>query len=135
MKRSGLALVVAAWSVAAAAPTPPGVESPCELRRVDRRRTGSRECIACHDGSVGPAALHALSVRGDGGAHPVEVSYAAAFARQPGSYRSAFELPRAIVLPDGRVACTSCHDAASAEPARAALPLRASALCLACHRT
>jgi predicted CXXCH cytochrome family protein len=127
-----LALTLAAAPALAAA-APPPTEAPCTLPRVDRARTGSRACIGCHDGSIGLGAAHALAGGAPGGEHPVDVSYARAFARQPGSYRSAFDLPRAVVLPEGRVACTSCHDAASAEPHRAAVPMGGSALCFTCH--
>jgi hypothetical protein len=95
----------------------------CELARADRLRTPSSRCIACHDG----AGAHSL-----GPSHPVDVDYARASARAPGRYEApARLLPQDITLVDGKVACVSCHSAASRHRKHAVDPVR---LCAGCHR-
>lgn len=48
------------------------------------------------------------------------MDYASAQAREPARYAPAAALPPEVVLVDGKVTCTSCHDAASPHPKRAA---------------
>lgn len=79
-------------------------ESACMLGRVDRSRTSSQTCLACHDGSVGPVVgLH----DGLNGSHSVGVAWAA--ARQDASLRRYGPRDARVVLPRGRVECVSCH--------------------------
>jgi predicted CXXCH cytochrome family protein len=103
----------------------------CELRLADRARTPSAHCVACHDGST--ALGTPLKRHPDGGAgHPVEVDYLRAFARRPGLHPPA-ALPADLPLVDGKVSCTTCHDARSSERGKPAVTTRYAALCLACH--
>jgi len=101
----------------------------CELARVDRARTPSLRCVACHDGSSGMAVTIGPAGAGHGD-HPVEVDYAAVAARQPGRYVPLTQLPEDVPLVDGKVTCTSCHDGASRHPGRV---VRAGSLCQSCH--
>jgi predicted CXXCH cytochrome family protein len=102
----------------------------CELSRVDRARTPSLRCVACHDGAtaigvtIGPAG-------GGHGDHPVEVDYGSIAAQRPGRYVPLARLPADVPLVDGKVTCTSCHDGASRHAGRVALG--GHRLCLACH--
>lgn len=107
-----------------------GVEQ-CALPRVDRARTSSQACMACHDGTAGAGIAFEMRPGGNGMSHPVEVDYAAAFARRPGEYVPPGAIRADVPLVDGKVSCTSCHDAASPHPKRAVDPVR---LCHACHR-
>jgi predicted CXXCH cytochrome family protein len=66
------------------------------------------------------------------GAHPLDVHYAEAQARRPG-LRPPAALAGELVLVDGKVACTTCHDPRSLEHGRTALPMSRSAMCFACH--
>lgn len=61
--------------------------------------------------------------------HPVDLPYAASRARAPGSLRVEAEVVRrGVLLPEGRVACVTCHDAASPWKHRIALPPGAPAV-------
>ncbi len=104
----------------------------CELRFADRARTPTRACVACHDGSVGSEIGFEVRATHQANAnHPVDVSYAEAAARDP---RLAPEsaLPPDVILVEGRVACTTCHDGASTDRGHA---VRGRPdLCTSCHR-
>ncbi|MBI3182985.1 MAG: hypothetical protein HYZ28_12685 [Myxococcales bacterium] len=102
----------------------------CELSGVERSSVNSGQCIACHDGSI---ASHALFSSGAGdGSHAVEIDYEQTRLGSnwlvPGA-----ELPSALILSGGRITCATCHDGASAEPHRTALPMIGSAMCFGCH--
>lgn len=109
-------------------------EKLCELRTADRARATTRSCLACHDGTVAPATAHdpAGAHRGSG-LHPVEIDYDRAAMRAGTSLLPRGALAPALVLPGGKLTCTTCHDGASRLPARTALPMSGSRLCLACH--
>jgi len=92
-------------------------------------------CLSCHDGTCGPAVLEVgspglSSVRARGHdfapSHPVDVVYPITGDEWVPLER----LDSAIVLEDGRVVCSTCHDATGTT----VLPLAGSELCLACHR-
>lgn len=77
--------------------------------------TASATCASCHGGD------HAR-------AHPVDVDYAVAALRRQGRLRAAAEVvARGVFLPEGRLQCVSCHDAASPWAAKLALPPGAAA--------
>lgn len=130
----GLALVGAA--VTARAIEPGGAaesESACELQGAVRAGTSSTACMACHDGGSGPGVSFRMPRAADtpGLDHPIEIDYAQASARN-GWLVSPGELPAELVLVEGRVSCTTCHDGASSEPRRVAG--RLMDLCTSCHR-
>jgi predicted CXXCH cytochrome family protein len=132
--RWGIAIAAAGLCLAARGEPQAALDAACELPRVaERQRTPSHACLACHDGSTGPGvAFERRSPRGAGlgASHPVEVDYAAARARAPERYVPKGLLPADVPLVDGKVACTSCHDAAASARGRVVEPAR---LCLACH--
>ena len=116
-----------------------GCEPPgglvCELASacLDRSATSSQLCLTCHDGSVA-GAVHTRAES----SHPYDIEYWRAEGRPPGpggTFRPTAELPVELVLVDGRVVCTTCHDY-RADPERdawTALPVTASELCRGCH--
>jgi predicted CXXCH cytochrome family protein len=135
-RRGGVALLAAAWILAgagrwevpAAHRASAGV---CELGGADRARTSSARCVACHDGTVGTSVMFRTRVSGLlGYDHPVEVDYERARLHDRQLRPRAF-LPRELVLVNGRIACTTCHDGAAATPGRVAVA--AAALCTSCH--
>lgn len=98
--------------------------SLCALPSVERAKAKSAECMTCHDGS-NPAAFevrHEVS-------HRMDFDYA--------ELRAASQDPDLVpapplVLPEGKVTCTTCHDAKPALKGWLALPNKE--LCLSCHR-
>lgn len=108
------------------------LESICSLRYADRSTTDSSECLGCHDGTIADSVGFSTPIRRTE-SHPVGVAYDDAQARGRARLRPRADLAAALVLVDGKVECTTCHSGTSSEPARAALPRRRSALCLACH--
>jgi predicted CXXCH cytochrome family protein len=107
------------------------LDDVCTLARIDRLTTSSRECLSCHDGTVGPARAIGPTP-GSHDAHPIDVSYERAAQRNP-RLHSRFEISRSLALPDGQVACVTCHDGASKEPMHTALSLDRGKLCTSCH--
>jgi len=102
-----------------------GVETPCELSTVNRAVTSSSQCVSCHDGS---AATH-VTWGADRRSHPIGMRYADVWVQSRAGLNGI--IPRALVLVEGRVECTTCHDGASLEPHRVAVPLRS--ICTDCH--
>ncbi|HET7827167.1 MAG TPA: hypothetical protein VFK90_17655 [Anaeromyxobacter sp.] len=100
-------------------------EDTCLLRWARRSTTPATKCLTCHDGSAARPIDHLSN-----GSHPVGVSYDAASVRVP-LLRPRAALPAQVVLVDGEVACTSCHDWRSQTPHRVALSV--GELCTACH--
>lgn len=98
----------------------------------------SIECIACHEGSIGPAVSYhlagqkGLTFQGRSLTHPVGVDYAAA-ALANRELRSIDDLSQLISLYEGKVGCTSCHNPFSTEADMLVFNNRGSALCLECH--
>ena len=101
----------------------------CELSRVDRATTQSSTCMACHDGSVGPTV--GFEMVPGGMSHPVSVDYALAAASHPDTYVPPTLLPAGVLLVNGKVECTSCHDGALTTPNHVVEP---TTLCYGCHR-
>jgi predicted CXXCH cytochrome family protein len=107
----------------------PEWDAPCELARVDRGRTPSQRCIACHGDTADATAPRGRPTTHQ--SHPVEVDYAGAAARHPDDFVRAARLPPHVPLVDGKVACTSCHDGASRRRGRT---VDLESLCTSCHR-
>ena len=105
---------------------------PCEMRSADRRSTSSQRCLTCHDGTTGAGISFALGGGTGRGDHPVDVGYERSRARDR-RLRPSAELPPSLPLVNGRIACTTCHAPESTEPGHTAMPMRLSAMCLACH--
>ncbi|MFQ5507364.1 MAG: cytochrome c3 family protein, partial [Planctomycetota bacterium] len=107
-----------------------GTRQPEPEGKLDR---ASRGCLACHDGTVARAPrieIGASSLSGWNGPHPIGVRYARAGSS---ALRNRAFLPAAIRLPDGRVACSSCHSVYARGENMLVLPRTESRLCLACH--
>jgi predicted CXXCH cytochrome family protein len=94
----------------------------CAMRTgVARSLTTAAQCLSCHDGTSGPSVLDH--------SHPTAVAYASSVGRT--SLRPV--VADGIVLVNGSVECTSCHDPASTQPDHTALSLDGSTLCVGCH--
>jgi predicted CXXCH cytochrome family protein len=141
--------------------TPHLVASP--LPRLDRRPMGTQPlrpyqgmgveltgwsllCLGCHDGVTAPdvySSAHAVSVVGQLAnsqlgsrglrSHPVGIRYPA----NDEHYNPLAAVEAAgLILPDGRIQCTTCHDAHNTHRHTKLLRLsdERSRLCLTCHR-
>lgn len=104
----------------------------CTLARIDRARTPSSYCLGCHDGTIAPSVTRFSEIRHDR-SHPVGTDYAAIQATGFGALRPPAELDPALVLVDGKLECTTCHDGDAPSPSHTALPMNRSAMCLGCH--
>lgn len=103
-------------------------------------------CLGCHDGVTAPdvySSAHAVSVAGQLAnshlglaglrSHPVGVRYPVSSEK----YEPIAAVEAAgLMLPDGRIQCTSCHDAHNTHRHRGMLRMsnERSRLCLTCHR-
>ncbi|HVP11377.1 MAG TPA: cytochrome c3 family protein [Phycisphaerae bacterium] len=102
-------------------------------------------CLGCHDGVTAPdvySSQHAISVSGQLGnsrlglrgvrSHPVGIRYpkVADDYNPPSAVEAA-----GLLLPDGRIQCTTCHDAHNTHRIRGMLKISndRSRLCLTCH--
>lgn len=103
----------------------------------------SRVCLECHDGSMarnvlnspfGPSASATPWVfcRAESPpfTHPIGIDYLSRLAQSRGRLKP---LGSALRLEEGKVGCITCHDLASALPAKLAMHNDRSALCLTCH--
>lgn len=94
----------------------------CTLAEVKRSTTPSHACLPCHDGTVATSR------------HSGHIGAAYFEKAASGAYSLRASGPVApVLLVEGRVECTSCHDGRSAERHALALPMARSALCTACH--
>jgi predicted CXXCH cytochrome family protein len=96
----------------------------------------SRQCMGCHNENQGGSSLKLDSsgvVRhGTGSAnHPIGMRYDRAVAT--GLYRKPSRLNPAILLPEGKVSCVSCHVGYSKEHGALVRSNARSGLCLECH--
>lgn len=114
--------------------------SVCALGRLDRAQSPSRTCLSCHDGTTGTGVSYTVARTGQAAplsgmhaSHPIEVTYGAAQARRPRTLVPEALLPAALVLPEGKVACVTCHDGASSERHHTAVSMSRSRLCSSCH--
>lgn len=117
------------------------------FQSIDVELTGwSLLCLGCHDGVTAPdvySSPHAVTVAGQLGnsrlgtrglrSHPVGVRYP-----RPGEdYNPAAAVEAAgLLLPDGRIQCTTCHNAHNTQrhPGMTRISNEGSRLCLTCHR-
>ncbi|MEO5351086.1 MAG: cytochrome c3 family protein [Magnetococcus sp. YQC-3] len=101
----------------------------------------SRKCLECHDDKGGSANNRVgLDSKGvlrhmrSSLSHPLGTPYRALPPLSTG-YRPASSLPAAIVLPDGKVGCLTCHEGTGSGTQHGGLTISnlGSALCTACH--
>jgi len=96
----------------------------------------SLQCMSCHDeqadtNQVGIDPQGLMRHKSSSINHPIGKSYQAAISY--GGYRPMDQLPKAIVLPDGKIGCISCHVGYSKEHGGLVVPKGQSELCLICH--
>lgn len=96
----------------------------------------SRQCLSCHaesGDSVNMRVDQRGIVRHGGGSgnHPIGMRYGE--AKGIGIYRKMAELPAAILLPQGKVGCVSCHVGYSKKHGALVMSNNHSALCMTCH--
>lgn len=89
----------------------------------------SHSCLGCHDGTVASDAFSS-----PGGSMRANHSTGVAYGRRGRSKLIAPDrLDARIELPNGQVACTSCHNLYSREPKLLVMRNDASKLCRSCH--
>ena len=96
----------------------------------------SRQCLSCHGDNAEGLAMRVDQrgiVRHGGGSgnHPIGMRYGE--AKGIGLYRRVTELPAAIMLPEGKVGCVSCHIGYSKKHGALVMSNDRSALCMGCH--
>ncbi len=96
----------------------------------------SIQCLACHGtfgDALGVKVDQNLVLRHGGNSlnHPIGMRYSDAM--RYGGFRAQSMLPKAIMLPGGRVSCVSCHEGYSKEHGKLVMPNVRSALCFQCH--
>ncbi len=95
----------------------------------------SVQCMTCHETLGGNlrVRVNGQVMRHDNNRvnHPVGMRYADSV--NYGGYRPEASLRRAILLPDGKVSCISCHRGYSEEHGGLVVDNRADQLCFSCH--
>jgi len=93
----------------------------CDLPKVVREKTNSSYCLSCHDGTVTKMTpIH-------------DAAHSVGKRVPPGAYGFQPVLARELVLVNGKIECTSCHNywAVPRQPAWMAMP--AKDICNGCH--
>lgn len=97
----------------------------------------SIQCLGCHSTNAdgGPPVdidPQGLVRHADGAVnHPVGANYET--SSRYGGYRARARLSDAILLPDGRVGCISCHQGYTLKHGKLVIPNQGSGLCFECH--
>jgi predicted CXXCH cytochrome family protein len=96
----------------------------------------SRQCLSCHEDRGDGLAIRVDQqgiVRHNSGSgnHPIGMLYGQ--IKGIGLYRREAELPAAILLPQGKVSCVSCHVGYSKKHGALVIANKHSALCMGCH--
>lgn len=101
----------------------------------------SKDCLGCHDGTQ--ASDRKVNYKNTPGQkshwsqgaseHPIGMNYASYAAMDPKSYKPAASIGSKMMLVNGRVGCTTCHDPLNAEKSHLAKSDYRSDLCLTCH--
>ncbi|MBI2998783.1 MAG: hypothetical protein HYY46_10105 [Deltaproteobacteria bacterium] len=84
----------------------------------------SQFCLSCHDG------LRTTRIGTD---HPIGIDYRMAQLKRAAMLKHVSQLDAAVKLENGKVGCTSCHDANSTLPAKLVMSNAQSRLCRSCH--
>jgi predicted CXXCH cytochrome family protein len=115
-------------------PAPAAAAAPisgCALPYTGRARASASNCLVCH--TLGGDAAGLIMKRHASGDHNSGVAYASAQRRGALRLRPVDQLPPQIVLVEGQITCTTCHDGASTEHRRLATPGGMAGLCVSCH--
>lgn len=96
----------------------------------------SMQCLSCHaentEVPVSRVDERGIVRHGGGsGNHPIGMIYGQ--SRGVGLYRKVSDLPPGILLPEGKMACVSCHVGYSKKHGELVLTTDKSALCMGCH--
>jgi hypothetical protein len=101
----------------------------------------SKDCLGCHDGFQ--ASDRKVNYKNSPGQkshwspgaseHPVGMNYAAYSAADPKSYKPVSGFGSKMMFVNGKVGCTTCHDALNQEKGHLTMSDYRSALCLTCH--
>ena len=96
----------------------------------------SMQCLSCHAenevGLISRVDARGIVRHGGGsGNHPIGMIYGKTSGI--GLYRKVSDLPPGILLPDGKVACVSCHVGYSKKHGELVMTTDRSELCMGCH--
>jgi predicted CXXCH cytochrome family protein len=96
----------------------------------------SRQCLSCHADRGDRLDIYVdqrgiVRHTGGSGNHPIGMRYGE--TKGIGLYRRAADLPAAILLPEGKVSCVSCHVGYSKKHGALVISNKRSALCMECH--
>jgi len=105
----------------------------------------SRNCLSCHDGSLGSAVQINAGVwrhtenfidHDQGGMHPIGMRYRDIADRKPKAALKGMDKvdKRIRFFDDGKLGCGSCHDPFSTLPKKLVIEDFQSKLCFACHK-
>lgn len=97
--------------------------------------TFSIQCMSCHDSLSDDLGVritgNIIRHNSDRGNHPVGMLYENSISY--GGYRRVAQIPREIVLPNGKVSCISCHHGYSDNHGKLVMTNNGSKLCFSCH--
>ena len=95
----------------------------------------SVQCMSCHESLPNELNIRITSniIRHsrNRASHPIGMLYKTSMLY--GGYRMVSELPKQVLLPDGRISCISCHQAYSDKHGKLVIENRGSKLCFSCH--
>lgn len=97
----------------------------------------SMECITCHDGTLAGSIHYKVSSESSSigtinGSHPVGTDYTRYISKR--EYVPSYDLPRNMILMNGKISCVTCHDMLSRNQAYLVVDMTSSNLCFSCHR-
>lgn len=97
--------------------------------------TFSIQCMTCHESLSDDLAVGISGnvIRHNSGRsnHPVGMNYQTSMTY--GGYRSVAQIPKEVVLPNGKVSCISCHHGYSDNHGKLVMDNKGSKLCFSCH--
>jgi len=97
----------------------------------------SMECITCHDGTMAGSIHYKVSSERSSigtinGSHPVGTDYTRYISKR--EYVPSYNLPRNMILMNGKISCVTCHDMLSRNQAYLVVDMTSSNLCFSCHK-
>jgi predicted CXXCH cytochrome family protein len=112
-----------------------GLEAAVELGFID---PVSLECLGCHDGVTASEVKISVSATGylqheSASSHPIGTDYAE-YANIDTSVTPIDELPKEVLLVDGKVGCPTCHESYKEVHGALVITKQGSKLCFTCHR-